>query len=88
MTTATDYRRYELTGDVLADRAHWTAAGRPADHPYILDCARRVDEPRVVEPLAISLDEGQREAMAVLGPIMARQSAANIAAMLRRGAAS
>lgn len=86
--TTTDYRRYELTGDVLVDRAAWKDAGRPADHPYILDCARRVDEPRVVEPLVVSLDEGQREAMAVLGPVMARQSAANIASMFRRGAAS
>jgi len=38
----TDYRQYTLTGDVLIDRRAWIVAGRPADHPYIIDARRRV----------------------------------------------
>lgn len=85
---ATDYRSYELTGDLLTDRAHYVAAGRPADHPYIVDCATRVDRlagdrPAFVEPLAIQLAPAQADAMAALGPVLRAQSDANVAAMLR-----
>lgn len=85
MSTTTDYRSYELTGDLLVDRAHYVAAGRPADHPYIVAPSELYVAPAgPVAPLVLELSPAQEAAMAVLSPVMRAQSDANVAALLGR----
>lgn len=75
---------YTLTGDVIADRQAWKAAGCPADHPYLTD-PEGVYAPKAgpVVPLALTLTAEQTAYMEAVTPALRAQSDANVAALLR-----
>jgi hypothetical protein len=75
-----DYLTYNLTGDVLVDRAAWKAAGSPADHPYIVDCGQRPAGHAVSAPLAIEVSADQWATVQRISPILRAMSDANIRA--------
>ncbi len=68
------------TDDFLTLRADCRAKGWPADHAY---WAYEIPS-APVEPLAISLTEGQRHFMREYTPMARAQSDANIRAMMAR----
>jgi hypothetical protein len=74
---------YQLTGDVIADRTAWKAAGCPSDHPYIVACKAQPAGHTVSRPLAIEVTDAQWAAVQAAAPLMRAQSAANIRAMCR-----
>jgi hypothetical protein len=78
-----DYTTYQLTGDVLVDRAAWKAAGSPSDHPYIIDCATQPVGHAVSRPLAIEVSDADWDTVQRIAPIMSAMSAVNVKALVK-----